>query len=215
MQYKVIEPLGKIAWNDRYIFQFTFRGFCWRFYPNRLTESFSPPFTHRRQSQPRRARARSSGAVRVRRLAQGHIDSQLGGAEDLTSNLAATNEPALPPELLLPIHECRWGINQPVNQPPLQGCYAQSSFWPFNGVGYAASGWTVEAVQNACLCVYSLGLVWAVGSDCLSTPLPCPSVHSPLSPWKCIINTHAGSSHHPPVSVASHMWELTHTLLKG
>ena len=37
-------------------------------------------FTHWRRSQPRRATASWSGAVRVRRLAQGHLDTQLGGA---------------------------------------------------------------------------------------------------------------------------------------
>ena len=50
------------------------------------------PFTHR---QPAR-----QGAVRVRRLAQGHLDPQLGGAGDLTSNLPVTSQPTLPPELL-------------------------------------------------------------------------------------------------------------------
>ena len=44
------------------------------------------PFTHRRRSQPRRATASSSGAIRERRLAQGHHETQLGGAGDLTSN---------------------------------------------------------------------------------------------------------------------------------
>ena len=37
-------------------------------------------FTHRRRCQPRRATASSSGAVRVRCLAQGHLNTQLGGA---------------------------------------------------------------------------------------------------------------------------------------
>ena len=35
-------------------------------------------FTHRRRCQPRRATASWSGAVRVRCLAQGHLDTQLG-----------------------------------------------------------------------------------------------------------------------------------------
>ena len=38
----------------------------------------------------------SSGAVRVRCLAQGHIDAQLGGSVG-----DRTSQPALPPELLL------------------------------------------------------------------------------------------------------------------
>ena len=41
------------------------------------------------------ATASSSGAVRVRSLAQGPIDTQLGGAGDRTSNLLVT---ALPHE---------------------------------------------------------------------------------------------------------------------
>ena len=39
----------------------------------------------------------SSGAVRVRHLSQGHLDT--GGAGDRTSNLPVTSQPALPPEL--------------------------------------------------------------------------------------------------------------------
>ena len=39
-----------------------------------------------------------TGAVRVRRLAQGHLVTQLGGAGDQTSNLPVTSQPALPPE---------------------------------------------------------------------------------------------------------------------
>ena len=40
------------------------------------------PLTHRRRSQPCKATASSSGAVRVRCLAQGHLNTQLGGAGD-------------------------------------------------------------------------------------------------------------------------------------
>ena len=36
------------------------------------------------------------------RLAQGRLDTQLGGAGDRTSNLPVTSQPALPPELLPP-----------------------------------------------------------------------------------------------------------------
>ena len=64
---------------------------------------FTRTLTHRRRRrQPRRATASPSGAVRVRRLALGHLDTQLGGAGDQTSNLAATNQPALHPELHAP-----------------------------------------------------------------------------------------------------------------
>ena len=44
-------------------------------------------YKHRRQSQPHKETASSSGALRVRRLAQGHLDTRLGGAVDRTSNL--------------------------------------------------------------------------------------------------------------------------------
>ena len=59
--------------------------------------------THRRWSQPRRATASSSAAVRGRRLAQGHLNTQLGGAGDRTSDLPVTSQPALPP-VQLPSH---------------------------------------------------------------------------------------------------------------
>ena len=42
------------------------------------------------------------GEFRVRCLAQGHLDTQLGGSMDRTSDLAVTSQPALPPELLWP-----------------------------------------------------------------------------------------------------------------
>ena len=60
---------------------------------------FNPTFTHRRRSQPRRATASSSGAVRGRCLPQGHLDTQIGGAGDRTSNRPVTSQTALPPEL--------------------------------------------------------------------------------------------------------------------
>ena len=69
-------------------------------YPNKrftvLTDihPFMHTFTHRRRSQPRRATASSSGATRVRRLAQGYHDTRLGGAGDRTSNLAVTSQPS-------------------------------------------------------------------------------------------------------------------------
>ena len=54
-------------------------------------------FPLRRWSQPPRATASWSGAVRGRRLAQGHLDP-LGGAGDRTRDLQVTSQPALPPE---------------------------------------------------------------------------------------------------------------------
>ena len=62
---------------------------------------------------PRKTTASSSGAVRVRGLAQGHLDTQLAGAGDRTSNLAVTNRTALPPELLPP-HVERRSSREPV-----------------------------------------------------------------------------------------------------
>ena len=59
---------------------------------------FMHTFTHRRRCQPCKATASSSGAVRVRCLAQGHLDTLLGGARDQTSNLPVTSQRALPPE---------------------------------------------------------------------------------------------------------------------
>ena len=61
---------------------------------------FMHTFTQRQRSQPRRATASWSGAIRVRRLAQGHHETRLGGAGDRTSNLVVTSQPALPPELM-------------------------------------------------------------------------------------------------------------------
>ena len=72
------------------------------FYPTCFTVlTNTHPFTHRWRSQPRRATA-SSGAIRMRHLAQGHHNTQLGGAGDLTSHLAVTSHPALPLELMPP-----------------------------------------------------------------------------------------------------------------
>ena len=65
-------------------------------------QRFIHTFTHRRRSQPRKALASSSGAVRVRSLARGHFDTQLGGAGNCTRNLPVTTEPTLPLELSRP-----------------------------------------------------------------------------------------------------------------
>ena len=55
------------------------------------------PFTHTFTHQPCKATASSSVAIRLRCLAHGHLDTQLGGAGDLTRNLQVS-EPTLPPE---------------------------------------------------------------------------------------------------------------------
>ena len=55
-------------------------------------------FAHRRRSQPRKATISTSGAVRARRLAQGHLDTQSGGAGDRKRNHPVTGQTALPPE---------------------------------------------------------------------------------------------------------------------
>ena len=57
----------------------------------RKIHPFMYTFTHRRRCQPCRATASSSGAVRVRRLAQGHLDTR-------TRDLPVSSLPALPPE---------------------------------------------------------------------------------------------------------------------
>ena len=59
---------------------------------------FKQTLTHRRRCQSRKVTASSSGAIRVRRLAQQHLDTRLGGAGDRTSNLLVTSHPALPTE---------------------------------------------------------------------------------------------------------------------
>jgi hypothetical protein len=61
-------------------------------------QPFIHTFTHQRRKQPRRSKASSSEAVRVSRLAQGHLNTQLG-AEDRTSHLLVTSQPILLPEL--------------------------------------------------------------------------------------------------------------------
>ena len=56
-------------------------------------------FTHQWRCQPRKVPASSSGAVRVRCRAQGHLNT-LGGAGDQTRNLPVTSQPerhATPP----------------------------------------------------------------------------------------------------------------------
>ena len=49
--------------------------------------------------QPCKATASSSGTVRVKCLAQGHLDIQVGGSRNWTSNLSVTSQSSLPPEL--------------------------------------------------------------------------------------------------------------------
>ena len=58
-------------------------------------------------SQRQPARQEQLGAVRVKCFAQGHINTQLGGAGDRTSNLSGYKITARPPELsrlILPRH---------------------------------------------------------------------------------------------------------------
>ena len=59
---------------------------------------FMQRFTHRRLCQPRKVTASSSGAFRVKRLAQGHLDTRIGEAGDRTVSLPVTSQPGLPPE---------------------------------------------------------------------------------------------------------------------
>ena len=53
--------------------------------------------THLWQCQPRKVTASLSRAVRVRCLAQRHLDAQPGGAGARPSNLKVTSQPPLPP----------------------------------------------------------------------------------------------------------------------
>ena len=55
---------------------FTIWAFSRQFYPKRLTMVHTRKLTHRRRSLPHRVIASSSGAVRVRRLAQGHLNTR-------------------------------------------------------------------------------------------------------------------------------------------
>ena len=68
------------------------RSKCFKIHP------FMHTFTHLRQRLPCKATASLSRAVRVRCLAQGYLETQLGGDWDGTSNLPVTSKHALPPE---------------------------------------------------------------------------------------------------------------------
>ena len=59
---------------------------------------FVHTFAQQRKCKAGKVTASSSGTVRVRRLAQGHLDTRLGGAGNRTMNLPVTSQPALPPE---------------------------------------------------------------------------------------------------------------------
>ena len=74
--------------------------FIQRFYQKRLTTVHTHIHKPTAESTTQ-ADSRWSGAVRMRRLAQGHLHTQLGGAGDQTSNLPVSSHPALPPELSL------------------------------------------------------------------------------------------------------------------
>ena len=67
---------------------------CFTILPN--IHPFIHTCTHQQQCQLCKATARSSGAIKVRCLAQGHLDTRQGGAGDPTFWLPAN--PALPPE---------------------------------------------------------------------------------------------------------------------
>ena len=76
-----------------------------------LTDIHSPIHAHiHPATAEHRGTASSSGAIRVRRLAQGHHHTLLGGAGDRTSNLAVASEPALPTELMCLISCRTYGV---------------------------------------------------------------------------------------------------------
>ena len=60
-----------------------YKAFSRRFYPKQLTTVFTPMEESNHVGR------------RVRRLAQGHLDTQLRGSRDRTSNLSVRNQPAL------------------------------------------------------------------------------------------------------------------------
>ena len=55
---------------------------------------FMHTFTHQRWSQPCKVTTSWFRAVRVRRLARGHLDTQRGGAGNGNSNLPVSRQPA-------------------------------------------------------------------------------------------------------------------------
>jgi len=69
--------------------------------------SHSPihPFIHQQRCQPCKATTNTSGAGRVRCLAQGHLDTLLGGARGSNQQPSGWQTTTLPPELLPP--RCR------------------------------------------------------------------------------------------------------------
>ena len=71
----------------------------------------------------------------MRCVAQGHIDTQLGGAGDQRSNLSITGHPALPPKLLPPLLEL---CHQLALYDPLSGRVifykSERSSWDVKGV---------------------------------------------------------------------------------
>ena len=75
---------------------------------------FVHTLTHRRRSQPCQATASSSGAATLRCLAQGHLDTQRGRAENRTSNLPVTSQPALPPKP--PPPKANGSVNSPTQK---------------------------------------------------------------------------------------------------
>ena len=72
--------------------------FIKRFYNRRPLRALKLIIAYRRQCQPCKVTASSSGAVGVWCFSQGYIDTKLRGARDQTSNLPFTSQPAIPPE---------------------------------------------------------------------------------------------------------------------
>ena len=94
--------------------------FIQRFYQKRLTTVHTHIHKPTAESTTQ-ADSRWSGAVRMRRLAQGHLHTQLGGAGDQTGKLQVTTQPALPPELCRPSFALFCSVqrnNHPMNPTP-------------------------------------------------------------------------------------------------
>ena len=106
-------------------------------------QPFIHTFTHRRRSQPLRVTASSSGAVRVRRLAQRHLNTQLGGAWDRTSYIKGSTiydvhqtvqQIETNPQRLLP------ALPMQFRRPAEKGMYAYGGL-PTEFSGRKRSGW--------------------------------------------------------------------------
>jgi len=134
--------------------------------------SHSHPFVHRRRCQPCKVTTNTSGPVRVGWcLAQGHLDTWLGGARGsnqqplccqtiaLSSWATATHPPHPTPYHRLWCQAPPPSVPPPpcIEEPPLQGCSSaapttsrSSTVWPMD-----PGPWTLEEHQSGNLFIWS------------------------------------------------------------